>query len=119
MLYEVITLASERWEQLTIDVMSMPSSAEGYNCILACIDTLTRFAIAIPLKNQTAESQIEALQERVYCWGTPSVLICDRHPVYHSDRFLNFLAMKGTSVFMGPGYSSTHVALVNRLHCIV
>ena len=23
----------------------------------------------------------------------------------------------GTSVFMGPGYSSTHVALVNRLHC--
>ena len=96
--------------------MHMKHSSEGYCCILAAIDVLSRMAWAVPLRNETAQSQIDALTNSVLQFGTPRMLISDRHKVYESEEWLNWLQLIGVTGFLSPGYSSTHVAPVNRLH---
>jgi hypothetical protein len=70
----------------------------------------------MPLKNETAEDQIRAIKQHILPLGTPAVFVLDRHPVYTSKKFTEFIKQIGASISLSPGYSSTHVALVNRLH---
>ena len=44
------------------------------------------------------------------------MIIADRHPVYTSTTFLNWALQLGIELNLSSGYSSNHVALVNRLH---
>ena len=109
-------IAEERFDQITIDVMKMQHACEGHDKILGVVDTCTRFCWAIPLQDERAETQINALNRYVYSMGRPKLIIADKHPVYKSTPFLNWAMMQGTAVHLPSGYSATHVALVNRLH---
>ena len=73
-------------------------------------------AWAVPLWDETAQSQIDALTNSVLQFGMPRVFISDRHKVYESEEYLNWLQMIGAAAYLSPGYSLTHVAPVNRLH---
>jgi hypothetical protein len=70
----------------------------------------------MPLKNEMAEEQIRAIKNHILTLGTPAVFVLDRHPVYTSKKFTDFIKMIGAHLSLSPGYSSTHVALINRLH---
>jgi len=109
-------LATRRMQQLTIDVMQMSTEADGMNCILGIIDTVTRFAWAIPMPDEKAQTQIDALNSHVLLFRIPEMIIADRHPVYTSTTFLNWALQLGIELNLSSGYSSNHVALVNRLH---
>ena len=71
--------ATEAFEQITIDAFKLGASESGQEWCLTAIDTFSRFAWVMPLFDQTAESQIEALQKSVYHLAPPKLLIADHH----------------------------------------
>ena len=55
--------------------------------LLTIIDFLTRYAIALPLKDQTADAVVRALVEQVFTkYGVPEVIISDRGTNFTSDK---------------------------------
>ena len=109
-------MAESTFEQITIDVIDLGLTISGYKKCLVAVDTMSRFAWAIAMKNEETESQIDALNRTVIHACIPKVIVCDKHPVYTSQGFRNWAADLGISLHISAGYSTTHVSLVNRLH---
>ena len=109
-------VATDIWDQVTIDVMHMQKRHSDYKLALVAIDTFSRYCIVMPLKTETAKEQMQALRQHVLIHGAPKTLVLDRHPVYTSKDFLDFCKTENIKLSLSPGYSSNHVALVNRVH---
>ncbi|MCA9368462.1 transposase family protein, partial [Candidatus Kaiserbacteria bacterium] len=108
--------ASQPWEQLTLDVVHIERRNAKYPLALCALDTFSRFAVIMPLKGESADEQILAIKNHIFPLGVPSVIVIDRHPTYTSKKFTEFLSTAKIEASISPGYSSTHVALINRLH---
>ena len=109
-------VATEVWDQVTIDVMHMQKRNSEFKLALVAIDTYSRYAIVMPLKGETAKEQMQALRNHVLHLGSPKTLVLDRHPVYTSSEFIEFCERNHIKLGISPGYSSNHVAIVNRVH---
>jgi transposase InsO family protein len=70
-------------ELVCLDFLSLEASKGGYNNILVITDHFTRYALAIPTRNQTARTTAEALWNGfIVHYGFPSRL--------HTDQGANF-----------------------------
>ena len=58
----------------------------------------------------------EQQQEHKIAATSTEMLIMDRHPAYTADAFKTWAIEMGISLHISAGYSTTHVALVIRLH---
>eukprot|EP00794_Sanderia_malayensis_P011538 gene11536-biopygen9207 len=64
---------------VSLDIGYLPKDANGYQYILLIGDVFSKFINAIPLKDQTAPSVVDAfLKNGVYVHGTPSYLSTDQ-----------------------------------------
>ena len=68
------------------------------------------------MKDETVESQIWALNMTILNGCLPKTIVCDKHSVYTSQMFRNWALDSGITLHISPGYSTTHVSLVNRMH---
>ena len=109
-------IADKFLEQITIDVFHLGPSKYDMTKALAVIDTFSRFGWVIPLKDETAESQIDALLGSVMTLGWPKMIVADRATAYISAVFKDFTQKHGITLYLSPGYSPNHVAVVNRFH---
>src|SRR6218665_2860143 len=67
-----------RW---SMDILQLPESKEGYRYILMCVESLTRWPEAIPPKDQSASTIVQALYREVFTrYGPPKTLLSDRGP---------------------------------------
>lgn len=74
---------SQPLELVCLDYLSLESSKGGYQHILVITDHFTKYAVAIPTKNQTAKTTAEAFYNNfVIHYGLPKRL--------HSDQGANF-----------------------------
>ena len=65
-------------QDLLIDIKTMPPAFGGYHLLLVITFDQTNFMIAVPLRDQTAQTVAEALIYRViYLFGPPKQIICD------------------------------------------
>lgn len=72
-----------RW---SVDILKLPRSKEGYNYILLCVESLTRWPEAIPLKDQSAQTIAQALFREIFTrYGPPKTLLSDRGPNFMSS----------------------------------
>lgn len=72
-----------RW---AVDILKLPRSKEGYNYILLCVESLTRWPEAIPLKDQSALTIAQALFREIFSrFGCPKKLLSDRGPNFMSS----------------------------------
>jgi transposase InsO family protein len=109
-------VAEKFLDQITIDVFHLGPSKHNFTKALAVIDTFTRFGWVVPIKDETAETQIEALRASLMTLGWPKSIIADRATAYISETFKSFTKSHGITLYLSPGYSPNHVALVNRFH---
>jgi transposase InsO family protein len=109
-------VADKFLEQITMDVFHPGPSKHGFTKALAIIDTWSRFGWVEPIKTESAEDQIKALEASVCKLGVPNTVLTDRAPTYLSETFKAWVTNLGIEVFPGPGYATNHVAVVNRFH---
>ena len=65
-------------QDLSIDIKTMPPAFEGYHLLLVITCNQTNFMIAVPLRDRTAQTVVEALIYRViYLFGPPRQIISD------------------------------------------
>jgi len=69
-----------------MDILQFPESKEGYRYILLCVESLTRWPEAIPLKDQSASTITQVLFREVFNrYGPPKTLLSDRGPNFMSS----------------------------------
>ena len=70
---------------------SFPLTPRGNMCVLTIIDCFTRYAIAVPLPDQSAEVVIAAIiAHYITIYGTPRRILSDQGRNFESEEFLNF-----------------------------
>ena len=84
---ELVNITSSApMEMVCIDYLSLEKSKGGYENILVITDHFSRYAQAIPTRNQTAQTTAKVLFENYFLhYGFPAVL--------HSDKGANFESM--------------------------
>ena len=75
-----IPVGAEPWETVGMDIVGpLPRTANGNQHILVVCDYLSKFPVAIALKNQTASTVAKAFVNNVVCqYGCPKHIITDR-----------------------------------------
>ncbi|TLY45891.1 MAG: DDE-type integrase/transposase/recombinase, partial [Gammaproteobacteria bacterium] len=89
--------AQRIYERVYVDLMGpLTRSRQGYQYILIVMDDLSKFTFLIPLRNGTAASVIEKLQNVVFQnFSLPKTLICDNGGAFKSIELQNFLFRLG------------------------
>ena len=65
-------------QDLSIHIKTMPQAFGRYHLLLVITCDQTNFTIAVPLRDQTAQTVVEVLIYRViYLFGPPRQIICD------------------------------------------
>jgi hypoxanthine-guanine phosphoribosyltransferase len=79
----------EPWKKIYLDIVGpLPVSEEGHKFILTCQDNLSKYLIAVPLHDQTAEEVSEKLLEHVLLiYGIPQAIVTDQGSNFMSDVF--------------------------------
>jgi len=105
---------------ISIDVMKVARSDAGPQYFLIIVDHFTKFAIAVPMLNQSAEAVTAALLHSwVQHFGAPQQLLSDQAAVFEGDLFKSTLENLGVEKLSTEGYSSQSNGLCERVGGIV
>ena len=81
-------------QDLSIDIKTMLQTFRGYHLLLVITYDQTNFTIAVPLRDQTAQTVVEALIYRViYLFGPPRQILCDETTEFSSAIIQAILCM--------------------------
>ena len=72
------------WERLHMDVWAAGGTSSADNvCIIALVDTFSKFVVAVPLPDHKAETYIDAIiQSVILTYGMPEELVSDGAPEF-------------------------------------
>ena len=74
------------WDSLSVDVLKLPLTENGFKYLLVCIDSFSRFCILVPLKDKSARSVARALIDEVICrYSSPKVLLSDNGTEFNNS----------------------------------
>eukprot|EP00731_Ephydatia_muelleri_P003091 Em0001g3091a len=74
----------QSWEMIAVDILEVPMSTNGNRYLMVVQDYFTKWAEAIPLKNQTAALINEALVKLCCIFGLPSIIHSDQGRAFES-----------------------------------
>ena len=81
-------------QDLSIDIKTMLQAFGGYHLLLVITCDQTNFMIAVPLRDQTAQTVVKALISRViYLFGLPRQILCDEATEFSSAIIHAILCM--------------------------
>ena len=81
-------------QDLSIDIKTMPQAFGGYHLLLVITCDQSNFTIAVPLRDQTAQTVVEALIYRVrYLFDSPRQILCDEATEFSSAIIQAILCM--------------------------
>lgn len=81
------------WRQIATDFIGpLPRSKSGYAWMLTIVDLFSKYTIACPLRNATAELLCAKMKtESFYKFGMPETVICDNESQFVSQKFSDLL----------------------------
>ena len=107
---------NRRFAHLHADLTKMPDS-NGYCYLLTIIDRFTRWPAAIPLKDTTTESVIDALTHNwIASFGVPKAITTDRGSQFTSTLWEQLCNTWGIEVHLTTSYHPEANGLVERFH---
>ena len=107
---------SKRFAHLHIDIVHMPAS-NGFAHLLTIVDRFTRWPAAIPLRDISAESVIDAFSHGwVANFGIPAAITSDRGSQFTGALWEQLLGHWGITPLRTTAYHPEANGLVERLH---
>lgn len=100
------------WQADLIDMQSVSKINGGYNYILAVIDTFSKYAWTIPLKNKNKDSVSEAFQSLLQKGRIPKNLQTDQGTEFYNNKFKIILNLHNINHYST--YSTKKASIVER-----
>lgn len=124
---EVTDTQDEPFCKLYLDVVGpLPVTEDNFRYILTCQDNLSKYVIAIPIKNQTVEEVTDAFVNKVILiYGIPNTIVTDQGSNFMSDVFKRICKLFKIEKINTAAYhpesngalERTHKTLVTYLRC--
>jgi hypothetical protein len=115
------------WDKVYLDVVGpLAMTQSGMKYILTCQDNLSKYFIAIPLQNQTAEEVTNAFVKNIILiYGIPTEILTDQGSNFMSDVFKRICKLFKIEKIHTTAYhpesngalERTHKTLANYLRC--
>ena len=107
---------NKRFEHLNLDLVTLTSS-NGYRYLLTIVDRFSRWPTAIPLKDITVESILDAFAHGwVATFGVPSSITTDRGAQFLLAAWGQLMTTWGIKAHTTTAYHPEANGLVERLH---
>ena len=104
----------EQWQADLVDVQRLSKNNNGYKYILTVIDVLSKYAWAIPLKNKTGTSLVNAFKQIFKDNRKPEKLQTDKGSEFTNKVFQKFL--KDNNIHFFVTYNETKAQIVERFN---
>ena len=107
---------ARRFTHVHIDIVSMPES-NGFSHLLTMVDRFTRWPAAVPIKDISAESVVDAFSIAwVAEFGVPQTVTSDRGSQFTSAIWTQLLKTWGIKHSLTTAYHPESNGMVERLH---
>ena len=110
----VLNGKDEQWQADLVDVQRISKSNDGYKHILTCIDVLSKYAWAIPLKNKSGISLVNAFKQIFEGGRKPEKLQTDKGSEFTNKVFQKFL--KDNDIHFFVTYNETKAQIAERFN---
>ena len=110
------TVPKKRFQHWNIDIVTLPSS-NGYRHLLTAVDRLTRWPLAIPMKDITASTVIDAFTHGLIAtFGIPQSVTTDNGSQFQSAIWQQLMQTWGIQSHFTTPYHPQSNGLVERFH---
>ena len=103
----------DQWEADLIDVQSIQSENDSHKYILTVIDSLSKYAWGIPLKDKTADTMVNAFKT-IFKERTPRKIRTDRGKEFLCQKLQDLF--KETGIIFFTSNNETKAAIVERFN---
>ena len=108
---------TQPFSDVAIDLVGpFPTATGGFQHMLTCVDSATRWPEAIPLRSTTSTNIIRTLTEVFSRTGFPEKLTSDNGPQFSSKEFTSWLTRHGITHSRSTPYHPQGNGVVERLH---
>ena len=102
------------WEFVATDILKVPVSVKGCQYILVFQDYFTKFLYAVPILDQTAETNTKEFKTLCSIFGSPDILHSDQGGCYESNLFSETLSVLGVKKSHTSAYNPKCNGMVER-----
>ena len=103
----------DQWEADLVDVHSIAKYNNNYTFLLTCIDSLSKYAFVIPLKDKTGDSIVKAFT-KIFKTRQPRKIRTDSGKEFLNKKFQQLLKSRGIIFFTSK--NETKAAIVERFN---
>ena len=104
------------WEMLAVDILEVPLSRNNHRYLLVVMDYFTKWADAIPLRNQKATTITDAVVKICSNFGMPKILHSDQGRNFESTLFNQVLEAFGIKKCRTTAYHPQGDGMVERFN---
>lgn len=113
---EKINVPDNRFNHIHIDIIVLPE-VRGYKYCLTIIDRFSRWPVAVPIKDMTADTVVTAVYSQWICnFGTPLTITTDQGSQFESSLFTAMAKFIGAKRIRTSPYHPSSNGLIERWH---
>ena len=115
---KITTTPEVVWEKCALDIVGpLSQTLEGNKCVLTFQDELSKFTLAIPIKQQDAMTIAKAFVEVVVLkFGIPQMILTDQGSNFMSEVFTNVCKLLKIKKIKCTAYHPQSNGILERYH---